>query len=71
MRKVYMAITNNKYELPMAIFDSLQTLSIWSNKSISCLKAAIARKSVDKKLNCKYVRVLFEDEVEDGRIENV
>lgn len=62
MKKVYMAVTNNKYELPVALFDNLRALSFWSNKSIECLKTAISRGTADKKLNCKYVRVIIDED---------
>lgn len=62
MKKVYMAVTNNKYELPLALFDSIQTLSFWSGRPIKTLTCYITRGTLDKKLKCKYIRVLIDEE---------
>lgn len=59
-KKVYMACTADKYELPIAIFDNLQELSNWSNKSKNTCKQAIVRKSKDKNNNCYYEKIIME-----------
>lgn len=59
--KIYMAVTTDKYELPIAVFDNLSDLSAWNNRTKNACKFAILRKNIDKKLNCRYVRVNLEE----------
>ena len=59
----YVAVTPDKYEFPLFVADNYKELSNWSGVSVSCLKMAVHRGSVDKKLNCKYIRVLKEPDI--------
>lgn len=61
--KIYMAVTADKYELPIAVFDSVLTLSRWSGRTKSSLFTALRRATMDKKLKCRYVKVEVNDEV--------
>lgn len=43
--KIYMAVTADKYELPLVVFDKISSLSKWSGKSKCVLHRAIQKKS--------------------------
>lgn len=60
--KIYMAVTADRYELPIAVFDSIQGLSQWRGKSKCVLHRAIQKKQKDQKLNCRYIKVEVSDE---------
>ena len=62
--KIYMAVTADKYELPIAVFDTVLLLCRWSGRSKSALYSALKRASVDQKLKCRYVRVEVNDETD-------
>lgn len=59
-KKIYMACTADKYELPIAVFDNLQELSNWSNKSKAYCRRAIKRKSKDRNNKCFYEKIIME-----------
>lgn len=57
---VYLAITPDKYELPIAFFEDVNEACEFSNKSQYVFWAAIRKQAVDKVNKCKYVRVNLE-----------
>ncbi len=59
---VYMAVTPDKYELPIAFFDNVHKACEYSNKSQYVFWAAIRKQSIDKINKCKYVGVKIEIE---------
>lgn len=58
---VYLAITNDKYELPIAVFLTLDELSSWNNRSKNACYTAISREDKDRKYNCIYKKVFIGD----------
>lgn len=62
--KLYLAVTNDKYEFPIAVFDNCKQLSRWAKRSKDSLFSAIKRQSVDKKLHCRYERVEVDEDYE-------
>ena len=63
MRKyVYMAVTPDEYELPIAFFDNVNSACRFANKSQYVFWAAIRKQSIDKVHKCKYVSVILETE---------
>ena len=59
---VYLAITNDKYELPIAIFCDQSELSRWSERTKNHIRSAISRQNVDLRYNCRYKKVYIGDE---------
>lgn len=57
---VYMAVTPDKYELPIALFEDIHKACEYSNKSQYVFWAAIRKQSIDKVKNCRYVGVNLE-----------
>lgn len=57
----YMAVTPDKYELPLAFFSNVDVACRYANKSKPVFWAAIRKQSIDKINNCKYVSVIFEE----------
>lgn len=60
--KVYMAVTADKFELPIAVFDSISNLMLWSKRTKASLHSAILRHNKDSRLGCLYVKVEVDDE---------
>lgn len=58
---VYMAVTPDEYELPIAFFENIHTACEFSNKSQYVFWAAIRKQSVDKVQKCKYVGLKIEE----------
>lgn len=61
--KVYMAVTADKYELPIAIFDSVYGLARWTGRKRKDIHSAISKGAKDQKLKCRYIKVEVNDEV--------
>jgi len=59
---VYMAVTPDEYELPLAFFENIHKACEFSNKSQYVFWAAIRKQSIDKVHKCKYVSVKIEKE---------
>ena len=59
---VYLAITNDKYELPIAIFLTANELTNWSERNKKTISCAITRQNVDRRYNCRYKKVYIGDE---------
>lgn len=56
----YMAVTADKYELPVAVFDNIQDLSRWAHTSTATAHDAITRQTVRKKgpaAGCRFIRL--------------
>lgn len=60
---VYLAITNDEYELPIGIFLDIKELCKWSGKTKDTLASNICRQNVDLRYNCRYKRVFVGEEV--------
>ena len=63
-RTLYMAVSVDKYELPMALFLNYKEMAQWSGRPEDSLKCAVTRNQEDKKRRCKYVKVYLEEENE-------
>ena len=60
--KVYLAVTVDKYELPLAIFENYKEISDFNGRSIESNQSAVTRGSVDRKNHCKYIKVYLSEE---------
>lgn len=61
----YMAVTADKYELPVAVFDDIHALARWAGTSEGTARTTITRKSVRGKgagKGCRFVAVKEETE---------
>lgn len=67
---VYMAVTPDKYELPMAIFENWKEASAYANKSHETFKCAVSKQTVDRKNKCRYVSVRIDTKGEDNERED-
>lgn len=57
--KIYLVVTNDKYELPLAIFDTLKDAAKWfgtSNNGVSCM---IVRGTKGNKAKFKVLKLLI------------
>ena len=61
---VYLAVTPDEYELPIAFFENIHKACEYANKSQYVLWAAIRKRSIDKVKGCRYVGVKLEKEKE-------
>lgn len=59
---VYMKVTNDKYELPIYVCDSINELSKKTNVKQSSLRMAIYQSKKSKNKKCIYQQVRLEDE---------
>ena len=57
---VYMAVTPDKYELPIAFFENIHKACEYSNKSQYVFWAAVRKRSIDKEKQCRYVSIRLE-----------
>lgn len=67
--KVYMGVTPDKYELPIAIFDSARELALRFGVSQNCVNSEISRNAKGGRYindgrvrGVRFIRVEFEDE---------
>ena len=63
-RTLYMAVTTDKYELPLALFRDYKEMAKWSGRPEDSLKCAVTRNQEDKKQRCRYIKVYLEEENE-------
>lgn len=54
---VYLAITNDELELPIAMFDNLKQLAKYAETGYQYAWCMISKKSLYKKLNCYFIKV--------------
>ena len=55
--KVYLAITADKFELPLCIFDSRKDLAKWANRDTESLSRSIRNNTIDRKIKCRYIKI--------------
>ena len=60
--KLYIAVTSDKYELPIAVFDNISQLVKWANRPYGTIYENICRKREDKKNKCRYIKINIGDE---------
>lgn len=63
--KIYMAVTADKYELPIAVFDSIKDLSNWCGKSKDVCHRAIQKFQKDRNIHCRYIKIELTEEMND------
>lgn len=57
---LYIAVTADEYELPVAVFDNIRDLSRWAQTSTSAAYNAITRRTARKKgpaAGCRFIRL--------------
>lgn len=60
---IYMIVTADELELPLAVFDSLKEVSEYTGRSRSSINTVICRGNKDIKLNCKYIRIDLKEQL--------
>lgn len=55
--KLYLAVTADRYELPVGLFDSLKELSQHYGMTSKCMNSYIYRGCARKKENIKFIKV--------------
>ena len=60
---VYMAVTKDKYELPLFVTDSIQMMANWSGASVNTIRSATCQQAKGKGYNrSRWRRVEIEEE---------
>lgn len=62
---VILAVSNDKYELPIAIYLTTHEMSQRTGMSLCDCDIALQRKSYNRKQNCRFMRVKIEDEEQE------
>ncbi len=60
--KLYLAVTPDRYELPIAVFDSVDEISNWANTSKNNVLTSICEDRRNLKNNCKFRRVIIDED---------
>ena len=55
--RVFMAVSLDKYELPLAVFETIKEGAIYAGLSLAHFCRAVSLGSIDYKNKCRYVRV--------------
>lgn len=64
--KIYMAVSADKYEFPLGLFENIKQLAIWAGTSYDYARNVICHKRVFKNLNCRFIKVVIEEDQEEG-----
>ncbi len=65
--KIYMAVTPDRLELPVAVADAALPLAVLFGVTKNYVHSAISKRNPGKKLGVKFVRVdIEEDDIDDG-----
>ncbi|MBQ7977824.1 MAG: hypothetical protein IJ301_04490 [Clostridia bacterium] len=62
MIKVYLAITNDIYELPVAVFDTTKQAARWLGVSRKHILSYISKQQVNKKYNIRFIKVIIKED---------
>ena len=62
VRRLYMAVTADEYELPLGVFDSVKEAAEWGNTTITAVYSGISKKITGAYRGYKFIRIDFEDE---------
>lgn len=62
MIKVYLAITNDIYELLVAVFDNTKQAAVWLGVSRKHILSYISKQTVNKKYNIKFIKVIIKED---------
>ena len=60
--KLYMAVTADKYELPLAISRRIQDIAVYANAPISSIYSGITKGVSGKQRGIKFVKVEIDEE---------
>ena len=60
-KKLYMAITPDKYELPIAIFEHIDEVCSFARRTRNAIWSAITRQDIDRINHCRYISISLED----------
>lgn len=55
--RVFMAVTNDKYELPLALFETIREGANYAGMTRENFCQYVREQKVDMKNNCRYIRV--------------
>ena len=61
---IILMVTNDELELPIAVFENCEEMMKFTGKSLVSCYNAIWGDKVDKKHDCKYIKVNIKKEVE-------
>lgn len=61
---VILMVTNDELELPITLFETCEEMMKFTGKCITSCYNALSKGKVDKKNNCKYIKVELSREVE-------
>lgn len=62
MKKLYMAVSADQYELPLYVADTAKELAEWSGVKPNYVSTAIYYKYSGKKMGMKFVKVELEED---------
>lgn len=54
---IYLAISADKFELPLCVFDTLSELASWADLDKQKLIRLIKTREVDKRNHCRYLKL--------------
>ena len=54
---MYLIVTVDEYEFPLAVFDNLQEVSNYTGRTKNSINTSICRGNKDIELNVKYMRI--------------
>lgn len=66
MKYVYTKVTNDRYEFPVAMADSVKELAIILGKSENTISSAIHHSIARKQKRCIYHKILIDEEGTEG-----
>ena len=59
--KVYMAVTKDKYELPLAVFRTMEQLAEWAGVRLSTVSVCVKRAREDGRVRTQYREVEIDE----------
>ena len=62
---VYMVVTADEYELPLAVFDHLTEVGEYACRTPESINTSICRGNKDTALNVKYIRIDIKEQEND------
>lgn len=65
MKKIYMAVTADKYELPLCVEEDVKSLAKKCETTRNSILSSISHKRGGKHSNIKYIRIEVEEDDEE------
>lgn len=62
MKHLYMAVTRDKYELPVFVASRCKEIAVWAGVTESGMNKAIHNKNYGRNKGIKYIKVTIEEE---------